>query len=115
VTGQDEPDLLPHLASALRPDEPVHIRARARDALIAVTDRRMIIATEQRLALDVPFQKLRRLQFDIERDRPATLVVVPEHPGDEPQVLAIPVEEYEAVASALVDIGRRLHDSAASA
>jgi len=30
-------------------------------------------------------------------------------------VLAIPLEEYEAVASALVRIGRRLHDSARSA
>ena len=115
MTGHDEPDLLPHLAETLQPDEPVRIRARAREALIAVTDRRMLIATEQRLALDVPFPGLRRLQFDIERDRPATLVLVPEHPGDEPQVLAIPVDEYEAVAAALVNIGRRLHDTAQGA
>jgi hypothetical protein len=94
----------------LQPDEPIQIRARAREALVAVTDRRMHIATEDRVALDVPFPGLRRIQFDIERDRPATLVVVPEHPEDEPQVLAIPVDEYEAVAAALVEIGRRLHD-----
>jgi len=99
----------------LQPDEPIRIRARAREAIVAVTDRRMLIATEDRVALDVPFPGLRRIQFDIERDRPATLVVVPERPEDEPQVLAIPVDEYEAVAAALVAIGRRLHEPAHSA
>jgi len=54
------------------------------------------------------FPRLRRIQFDIERDRPATLVVVPESPEVEPQVLAIPAEEYPAVADALVQIGLRL-------
>jgi len=51
---------------------------------------------------------LRRIQFDVERRRPATLVLVPELPRDEPQVLAIEPERYEEVADALVIIGRRL-------
>lgn len=38
-------------------------------------------------ALDVSIDNLRRVQFDIERERPATLVVVPQQPTDEPQVL----------------------------
>jgi hypothetical protein len=101
----------PHLMRALETDEAVAIRARALDAVIAVTDRRMLIATDTRLAMDIPFPRLRRIQFDIERDRPATLVVVPEFPDVEPQVLSIPTEEYRAVADALVEIGLRLDHS----
>jgi hypothetical protein len=50
------------------------------------------------MALDVPLDNLRRVQFDIERERPASLVVVPERPLDEPQVLLVKPAEYEAVA-----------------
>jgi hypothetical protein len=104
----------PHLVRALEPDERVAIRAQAVDAVIAVTDRRMLVATERRLALDVPFERLRRIQFDIERDRPATLVVVPESPEVEPQVLAISAEGYRSVADALVEIGLRLCETGAA-
>jgi hypothetical protein len=58
--------------------------------------------------LDVPIDDLRRVQFDIERERPAMLVFVPERPQDEPQILAVPPADYETVAHALVVIGRRL-------
>ncbi len=108
---RDHADWEPHLVNALDPDEPIALRARARDAVIAVTDRRMLVATDTRLAMDVPFPRLRRIQFDIERGRPATLVVVPEFSDAEPQVLAIPAEEYRAVADALVEIGLRLNDT----
>ena len=93
---------------SLGPDEAVHVRARVGEADIVVTDRRMAVASTERLMLDVPIEGLRRIQFDIERQRPATLVVVPEDPTDEPQVLAVPPEEYEGVAQALVVVGRRL-------
>ena len=56
----------------------------------------------------VNVENLRRVEFDIERDRPATLVVVPVSPQDEPQVLAVQPEEYEGVANALVVIRCRL-------
>jgi hypothetical protein len=92
----------------LAPDESLEAAARARDAALAVSDRRLVIVNGDRLALDVPFERIRRVQFDIERDRPATLVIVPEHAADEPQVLPIPREEYRAVADALVAIGVRL-------
>jgi hypothetical protein len=108
VQNLDHADFEPHLVQALDPDEPIAISARALDAVIAVTDRRMLVATDTRLAMDLPFPRLRRIQFDIERDRPATLVVVPEVPDIEPQVLAIPAEQYRAVADALVEIGLRL-------
>lgn len=93
----------------LEPDESLRAMARARDAALAVSDRRVVLVSGDRLALNVPFERLRRVQFDIERDRPATLVIVPEHPEDEPQVLPIPSEEYHAVAEALVEIGHQLY------
>jgi hypothetical protein len=93
---------------ALEPDEEIHVQAQAGESVVVVTDRRLAVASQERLALDVPIDNLRRVQFDIERDRPATLVVVPQRPLDEPQVLAVRPAEYEAVAQALVVIGRRL-------
>ena len=91
----------------LGPDEKVEVRAAAGDTLVVVTNRRMAVANAERLMLDVPIENLRRIQFDIERQRPATLVIVPEHPEDEPQVLAIEPRDYEAIARALVVVGRR--------
>jgi len=58
--------------------------------------------------LDVAIDNVRRIQFDIERGRPATLVVVPEHPADEPQVLACRPSSTGAVADVLVVLGERL-------
>ena len=51
---------------------------------------------------------LRRIQFDIERDRPATLVIVPHDPRNEPQVIPIPPELYDDVTGALAIVGREL-------
>ena len=58
--------------------------------------------------LDLPIGGLRRIQFDIERQRPATLVIVPEETEQEPQVLAVAPEYYREVADALVVVGQRL-------
>ncbi len=100
----------------LDPDEQVHAEAQTDEGAIVVTDRRLAVAVmPERFHLDVPFEALRRIQFDIERERPATLVIVPEHPSDEPVVLAIPPEQYESVARLLAVLGRRLHDVATSA
>jgi len=92
----------------LEPGETVQALARAADAALLVTDRRLAVADEDRLALDIPFDGLRRIQFDIERQRPATLVIVPEHPANEPQVLAVPPERFDEVTRALALIGARL-------
>ena len=100
-----------HVAAALEPDEAVATHARTEDAHLAVSDRRLIVAHGDRVTLAVPFERLRRIQFDIERDRPATLVLVPEFPQDRPQVLSVPPEEYGAVAQALAAIGLRLNAS----
>jgi hypothetical protein len=98
----------PHVLEALEPGEELRHQARATDAVIAVTDRRLVVAARNRVALAVPFQSLRRIQFDIERNRPATLVIVPEMAHDEPQVLSIPPDRYAEAAEALVAIGQRL-------
>jgi hypothetical protein len=93
----------------LQSDEQVQIEALAHEARLVVTDRRVaVVSRPDRPDLDIPFDSLRRIQFDIERERPATLVIVPEHPADSPQVLAIPPEQYAAVGQALVAIGHRL-------
>jgi hypothetical protein len=106
---------MPHAASTdhaamriLDAGETVHVQASAVDAMLLVTDRRLAIAAEDRVTLDIPFDGLRRIQFDIERGRPATLVVVPHHPSHEPQVLAIPPDRYDEVTRALAVIGNRL-------
>jgi hypothetical protein len=113
ASNGDDPTT-PHLTAALEPDEELHVQAMAQDAAIVVTDRRLIVAAGERLALAVPFEGLRRIQFDIERERPATMVIVPESPQFEPQVLAIPPDQYDLVARALALIGRRLAGPEAS-
>lgn len=106
VPGEEGLEQIP--LRLLGPQEKLELTARATDAVLAVTDLRLIVADEQRVALDVPFQEVRRIQFDIERTRPATLVIVPENAYRQPQVLAIPPEEYDRAATALALIGRRL-------
>jgi hypothetical protein len=103
---EQEPEQIPR--DLLEPQEQLQLTARATDAVLAVTDRRLIVAAEERVALDVAFKEIRRIQFDIERTRPATLVIVPENAAHHPQVLAIPPEQYDQAASALALIGRRL-------
>jgi hypothetical protein len=99
------------IAKLLEPDEVLVVRARAGDALIAITDRRLAVLEAERIALAVDILSVRRVQFDIEKSRPATLVIVPERPGDPPQVLVVPAEDYQPIASALVEIGRRLAEA----
>lgn len=102
---QSEEPLYEHpVLRALEPGEEIKARA----ANIVVTDRRVAVASHEHLLLDIPIDRLRRIQFDIERGRPATLVLVPHQPVDEPQVLAIQPDEYPEIANALVVIGQRL-------
>ena len=100
-----------HVIAALEPDEELAIQAKAQDAALAVTNRRLLVAANERLALSLEFEALRRIQFDIEQGRPATMVIVPAHARYEPQVLAIAPEDYETAAQALALIGRRLAEA----
>jgi hypothetical protein len=100
------------LKKILEADEAIEVVANARTHRVIVTDRRLAIADDSRVALHIPYPSLRRIQFDIERQRPATLVIVPETVEHEPQVLAIAPEHYDEVGRALAIIGRRLAASA---
>ena len=106
--NEDDQARATNLEDVLQAGEQLRHRAPASEATIAVTDRRLIVADPHRVALAVPFERLRRIQFDVERNRPATLVIVPEHPSDEAQVLTVRPEQYEATAQALVAIGLEL-------
>jgi hypothetical protein len=92
----------------LEPDEEVHVGARAAEAVVLVTDRRLVVAAGQRVTLDLPYQSLRRIQFDIERRRPATLVIVPDRPEHPPQILEVPAGQIPMVSQALGVVGDRL-------
>ncbi len=100
----------PHVLQLLDPDEELRHQAPAKDLVLVLTDRRLVVADDDRVTLDIPYPRLRRVQLDVERSRPATLVLVPESPEDEPQVLAIPHADLERAASAVAMIGRRLDD-----
>jgi hypothetical protein len=92
--------------------EELVVTARARDADIVVTSARIAVAADDgRVAMDLPIEDVRRIQFDIERVRPATLVIVPDESGREPQVLTIPAEQLDAAAQALAFIGKRLSEA----
>jgi hypothetical protein len=108
--NEPDPSLLldPLVERHLEPDETVRAAARAADAFIAVSDRRLLVAAGERLALNLPIEDLRRVQFDIEKGRPATIVIVPEAATIEPQVLLIPDDQLEAAAYALAVIATRL-------
>ena len=99
-----------HLDNILHADEVIVAHAVLPDVRLAVTDRRLAVVTDYRIALDLPYRKLRRIQFDVERTRPATLVIVPEEASAEPQVLAVPPDTIESVAQAVGAIGLRLSE-----
>jgi hypothetical protein len=98
----------------LEPGEDIRHTATAGDAVLAVTDRRVAVVERDRAALLIEIGGLRRIQFDIEKTRPATLVIVPELAEYDSQVLNVEPAEYQAVADVLVTIGRELADGARS-
>ena len=96
------------LADLLHPGEVEQAHARAEDGVIAVTHKRVVIQRGRRLALDAPIEGLRSIQFDIERTRPATMVIVPDEAMRGPHVLAIPVDQLDQASQLLALIGKRL-------
>jgi hypothetical protein len=100
------------IAHRLAPDEQVHHVIPLSNSHVVLTDRRIAVSDADRIALDLAIEELRRIQFDIERQRPATLVIVPESPVHEPQVLAVPPDRYADVGRFLDHVGRRLYDPA---
>ena len=96
----------------LRPGEVIESHAVADGSLIAVTRERLIVAEGEKTVLDIPFEELRRIQFDIERNRDATLVIVPEHVTNWPRVVSVPPRNLRETALVLARIGERINDVA---
>jgi hypothetical protein len=73
-----------------------------------VTDGRLIVNGTANVRLDIRFDELRRIQFDIEAKRPATIVIVPHRASHDPQVLSIPRESVQDAAALLAFVAERL-------
>ena len=87
--------------------EQMRAHAEATDASLLVTDFRVLVARNSLLAVALPFSGLRRVEFDIGRGRPGTLILVPFFPGDEPLALSVPADQYDAVGRVLAIIGEQ--------
>lgn len=100
--------------SNLREIAPTDIRAQASadGHVVLVTDDHIRVGTGDHVVLDVPIADLRRIQFDIERDRPATLVIVPHDGWRDSQVIMVEPSEYEGVCAVLALIGRKMANQA---
>jgi hypothetical protein len=108
---RDDPETARTAERVLEPGGGVRAAARAAEAIVLVTDRRLFVATGSRVALDVPFEGVRRIEFDVERDRAATLVIVPDHPRAEPQVLSISAPDIANASAAVAAIGQLLAEA----
>lgn len=100
----------PHgkLSVGFGPDERVHVMVETDEAVLALTDRRVIARDGQQGALDVPVTAIRRIQLDVEKHRPATLVVVPDDPGKGVVVLSVPSDQLAKVGDIVARIGAQL-------
>jgi hypothetical protein len=89
---------------AIDPEE-ILAQASADGHVLVVTAKLVRVGADDRVRLNVMIEDVRRIQFDIERDRPATLVIVPDSPSEEAQVISVPAHEYVGVAHALAVLG----------
>ena len=83
-------------------------QASADGHVVIVTDDVLQVGAGDVVRLQVAIENVRRIQFDIERERPATLVIVPDDPNDEPQVIMVDPDDYEGVAQALAVLGMKM-------
>ena len=98
---------LPHV---LHPGEVVETQAIVEGSAIAITQERLIVAEADKTVLDIRFEEVRRIQFDIERGRDATLVIVPEHINNWPRVVSVPVRHLRETSAVLARIGERINE-----
>ena len=96
---------LPHI---LQPGEVLEGHAVANGSIIAVTGGRLVVSEGDKTVLDVPFDELRRIQFDVEHHRDATLVIVPERISNWPVVLTVPRSQLMETAMLLARVGEHL-------
>lgn len=92
----------------LAADERIEVYAEAADARVVVTDRRVLVATEMTLTLDVALEQIRRVQFDVAKGQPAMLLIEPESAADWPYRLPVEAEQFEEITRVVSVIGSRL-------
>ncbi len=100
--------LAPALFDALRPGEQVVEVVQVDGATLILTTDRVAVGADKRVQFDVRIAGLRRIQFDIEAQRPATLSIVPESAGTEPSILTVMPHAFDDVARMLAYVGAQL-------
>jgi hypothetical protein len=78
------------------------------EGILIVDDHRISVRGPSRAMLDIDIDGVRRVQFDIERGVPATMVIVPSAATQLPQVLSIPREQHLPAVQAMYRIGRAM-------
>lgn len=92
----------------LDPDEAVRGVVDGTDGRLILTDHRVLVAESGRITLDVPIGNVRLIEFDVERQRPARVIIVPESPRHRPRELYVEPQQYDEVASMLQQLGPRI-------
>ena len=105
---RDEAAADPRILHLLQPGERIALELVTTEVELRVTDRRLLATSGGMVRLDVPYDGVRRIEFDIEAERPAVMVIVPQRPSDSPQVLGIPRERLHVVAEIIAFVGERL-------
>lgn len=100
--------LAPALFDALRPHEEIVEVVQVDGATLILTTDRVAVGADKRLQFDVRIAGLRRIQFDLEAQRPATLSIVPESAETEPSILTVMPYAYDDVARVLAYVGGQL-------
>ena len=103
VIDRDDP-IKPHLG----PDEVVRGAVDGTDGRLILTDRRVLVTENGRIALDVPIGDVRLVEFDVAQDRPAKVIIVPTSPRDAQSELDIDPQQYHEVASVLQQLGPKI-------
>ncbi len=92
----------------LSPNEVVRGVVEGIGGRLVLTDRRVVVTENGVVTLDVPIDSIRFVEFDLESDHPARVIIVPEHPSDPPRELDIEPQQYDKVASLLAQLGPRI-------
>ena len=105
---QQDPIVHRPVVHLLDPGERIELFVPMGDGELRVTDRRLIVSGGDHVRLNIGYEDLRRIQFDIETMRPAVMVLVPHRASDPPQVLNVPREDLRHAAELLAFVGERL-------
>jgi len=113
IGGMNDPgrDSRGKLSVAFGDDEGVHVMVETPDAVLALTDDRVVGRDGLRTVLDVPVTEIRRIQLDVEKGREATLAVVPEEPAKGVLAMSVPSGQLASVAEIVTRIGALLEKS----